>query len=47
MDMVALEQSLILMGMGMLVLFAFMGIMIVILQSFEKVVGVFSRGKKD
>jgi len=47
MDIVAFEQSLILMGVGMLVLFVFMGVMIVVLQGFEKIVTVFSRGKKS
>lgn len=42
-DMVALEQSFVLLGVGMLVLFAFMGVMILVLQGIEKIARIFTK----
>lgn len=44
-DLTALNQSFVLLGIGMFVLFAFMGVMIIVLQGLEKIARVF--GKKE
>ncbi len=43
MNMVAFNQSLVLAGVGMVVLFVFMGLMILIIHYFQVVAGKFSR----
>ena len=42
-DITALNQSFVLLGIGMFVLFAFMGVMIIVLHSLEKVARMFEK----
>lgn len=45
-DITALNQSFVLLGIGMFVLFAFMGVMIIVLHSLEKVARMFEKKEK-